>query len=89
MLFCGAWAEVKFVAARVNRDQLDQPSSYQVEYDLLTYMVQISVSDPYHFDADRDPDSRIRFRDDESGSGSGSGPKIEQIPIFSFLIFSV
>ena len=33
--------------------------------------VEISVSDPYHFDAD--PDPRIRFWDDGSGSGSGYG----------------
>ena len=31
-------------------------------------MLEISVSDPYHFDAD--PDPRIRIRDDGSGSGS-------------------
>jgi len=31
---------------------------------------EISVSDPYHFDADPDPDPdpRIRIRDDGSGS---------------------
>ena len=31
-------------------------------------MVEISVSDPYHFDLD--PDPRIRIRDHGSGSGS-------------------
>jgi len=46
-----------------------------------------SVSDPYHFDAD--PDPRIRFRDDGSVSGIRIRPKIEQIPILFFLIFSV
>ena len=38
-------------------------------------IIEISVSDPLHFDAD--PDPRIHFRDNGSGSGSGTGSEYD------------
>ena len=54
------------MSSTINIQQIKMVSFKHV----LRSMVEISVSDPYHFDLDPDPDPRIRIRDHGSGSGS-------------------